>query len=58
MLDAQGLGRDPTGADLLVAIFAETESPAVSILGEQMTQQDAANFILHGIVKGSGGPAV
>ena len=59
MLDAQGLGRDTTGADLLVAIFAETESPAVWLLGEQdMTYQDAANFILHAIVKGSGGSAV
>ena len=59
MLDAQGLGRDTTGADLLVAMFAETESPAVWLLGEQgMTYQDAANFILRGIVKGSGGSAV
>jgi hypothetical protein len=59
MLQAQGLGRDTTGADLLVAMFAETESHAVWLLGEQdMTQQDAANFILHAIVKGSGGPAV
>jgi hypothetical protein len=58
-LHAQGLGRDTTGADLLVALFAETESPAVWLLGEQeMTQQDAANFILHRIVKGSGGRAV
>jgi hypothetical protein len=39
-------------------MFAETESPAVWLLAEQeMTQQDAANFILHGIVKGSGGSA-
>ena len=58
VLHAQGLDRDTTGADLLVAIFAETESPAVWLLGEQMTQQDAANFILHAIVKGSGGSAV
>jgi ATP-dependent Clp protease ATP-binding subunit ClpA len=59
MLDAQGLGRDTTGADLLVAIFAETESHAVWLLGEQdMTYQDAANCILHRIVKGRGGSAV
>ena len=59
VLHAQGLGRDTTGADLLVAMFAETESPAVWLLGEQeMTQQDAANFILHAIVKGSGGSEV
>jgi hypothetical protein len=42
-----------------VAIFAETESHAVWLLGEQdMTYQDAANFILHRIVKGRGGSAV
>jgi hypothetical protein len=52
VLHAQGLGRETaTGGDVLVAIFDETESPAVWLLGEQgMTQQDASNFILHGIV--------
>ena len=41
-----------------LAGFAETESPAVWLLGEQeMTQQDAENFILHGILKGSGDAA-
>jgi hypothetical protein len=40
-----------------MAMFDETESHAVSLLGEQeMTQQDAANVIFHG--KGSGDPAV
>jgi hypothetical protein len=35
-----------TGANVLVAIFAETESPAVRLLGEQdMTRQDAVNFM-------------
>jgi hypothetical protein len=44
-----------TGANLLVAIFAETQSPAVSFLAEQgMTRLDAVNFITHGIVKGGG----
>jgi Glyoxalase superfamily protein/Clp amino terminal domain, pathogenicity island component len=44
-----------TGANVLVAIFAETESPAVRLLGEEaMTRQDAVNFIVHGIDKGSG----
>jgi len=59
VLHAQGLGRHAvTGGDLLVALFAETESPAVWLLGEQeMTQQDAENFILHGILKGSGDAA-
>jgi|RhiMethySRZTD1v2_1073278.scaffolds.fasta_scaffold607096_1 Glyoxalase superfamily protein/Clp amino terminal domain, pathogenicity island component len=52
VLHAQGLGRrTATGGDLLVAIFDETESPAVWLLGEQqMTQQDAVNFIYHGSV--------
>jgi hypothetical protein len=59
---AHSLDREATGADLLVAIFEEPESPAVWLLREQeVTQQDAANFILRGIVKGifkgSGGPA-
>jgi ATP-dependent Clp protease ATP-binding subunit ClpA len=44
-----------TGAELLVAIFAETESPAARLLGGQdMTRQDAVNFIIHGIAKGGG----
>jgi len=56
---AQGLGRHTvTGADLLVTLFSETESPAVWLLGEQdMTRQDAENFILHGILKGNGDAA-
>jgi Clp amino terminal domain, pathogenicity island component/Glyoxalase superfamily protein len=44
-----------TGAELLVAIFAETESPAAQLLsGQDMTRQDAVNFIVHGIAKGGG----
>jgi glyoxalase superfamily protein/ClpA/ClpB-like protein len=47
-----------TGANLLVAVFAETQSPAASLLAEQgMTRLDAVNFIAHGIVKDSGGAA-
>jgi Glyoxalase superfamily protein/Clp amino terminal domain, pathogenicity island component len=59
VLHAQGLGRHTvTGGDLLVALFAERESPAVWLLGQQeMTRQDAENFILHGILKGSGDAA-
>jgi glyoxalase superfamily protein/ClpA/ClpB-like protein len=59
VLRAQSMGRHTvSGGDLLVALFAETESPAVWLLGEQeMTQQDAENFILHGILKGSGDAA-
>jgi ATP-dependent Clp protease ATP-binding subunit ClpA len=53
---AEGRGRpNRTGAELLVAIFAESESPAARLLGEQdMTRQDAINFIIHGIAKGGG----
>jgi ATP-dependent Clp protease ATP-binding subunit ClpA len=56
---AEGRGRpNRTGAELLVAIFAETESPAARLLGEQdMTRQDAINFTMHGIAKGSGDTA-
>lgn len=52
---AEGRGRPTrTGAELLLAIFAETQSPAARLLGEQdMTRQDAVNFIIHGIVKGA-----
>jgi hypothetical protein len=52
---AEGRGRDHTGAELLLAIFAETESPAARLLREQdMTRQDAINFVIHGITKGGG----
>jgi hypothetical protein len=56
---AQGLGREKvTGADVLVAIFDEDDSPAVWLLGEQeMTREDAENFILHGIVWAAGNGA-
>lgn len=59
VVHTQGTGRHViTGAQLLLAIFAETRSPAVRFLGaQQMTRQDAANFIAHGIVKGSGSAA-
>ena len=51
----QWSGREEvTGANVLLAIFAETESPAVTLLGEQdMTRQDAVNFIVHGTGKAS-----
>jgi ATP-dependent Clp protease ATP-binding subunit ClpA len=59
VIHAQELGRETaTGGDLLVAIFDENESPAVWFLGEhEMTQQDAVNFIRHGIVKEGGNAA-
>jgi ATP-dependent Clp protease ATP-binding subunit ClpA len=53
-LSAQIQGRDPTGADLLVAIFDERESHAAWFLSNQdMTQQDAANSVLQAIVRAS-----
>ena len=53
---AEGRGLpNRTGAELLVAIFVESESPAARLLGEQdMTRQDAINFVIHGISKGAG----
>jgi hypothetical protein len=56
---AEGRGRPSrTGAELLVAIFAETESPAARLLGEQnMTRQDAINFIIRGTVTGRNSPS-
>jgi ATP-dependent Clp protease ATP-binding subunit ClpA len=42
-----------TGANVLVAIFSETESHACLFLTEQgVTRFDAVNFIAHGIRKG------
>jgi hypothetical protein len=50
---AEGRGlANRTGAELVVAIFAERESPAARLLGEQdMSRQDAINFIIHGVTK-------
>jgi hypothetical protein len=57
VLRAQSLGRDATGADVLVAIFDERESHAAWFLNNQdMTQEDAANSILHAIVSGGRDP--
>jgi len=59
-LPVHGLGRHTaTGAHVLLAIFAERESPAAWLLGEQGgTRQDVANFIALGIGKGSGDPGL
>ncbi len=44
-----------TGANVLVAIFAERESHAAYFLQEQdMTRYDAVNYISHGIAKSPG----
>jgi hypothetical protein len=48
-----------TGADVLAAIFFEREAPAVYFLQEQeMTRDDAVNYIRRGIQKGGGNTAV
>jgi ATP-dependent Clp protease ATP-binding subunit ClpA len=55
-IHVQSSGREEvTGADVLVAMFAERESHAVNFLQEQdMTRFDAVNYINHGIAKGPG----
>ena len=57
VIHVQSSGRDEvTGANVLVAIFAERESHAAYFLQEQeMTRYDAVNFISHGIAKRPGG---
>ncbi|MDP6705079.1 MAG: ATP-dependent Clp protease ATP-binding subunit ClpA [Alphaproteobacteria bacterium] len=52
----QSSGRDEvTGANVLVAIFAERESHAVYFLQEQeMTRLDAVSYISHGVAKAPG----
>ena len=49
-------GRDEvTGANVLVAIFAERESHAVYFLQEQdMTRLDAVSYLSHGVAKAPG----
>jgi len=56
VLHVQNSGRDEvTGANVLVAIFAERESHAAYFLQEQdMTRYDAVNYISHGIAKRAG----
>jgi len=55
-IHVQSSGREEvTGANVLVAIFAERESHAAYFLQEQdMTRYDAVNYISHGIAKRSG----
>ena len=56
VIHVQSSGREEvTGANVLVAIFAERESHAAYFLQEQdMTRYDAVNFISHGIAKKAG----
>src|ERR671914_2422959 len=55
-IHVQSSGRtEVTGANVLVAIFAERESNAAYFLQEQdMTRYDAVNYISHGIAKRPG----
>jgi ATP-dependent Clp protease ATP-binding subunit ClpA len=55
-IHVQSSGREEvTGANVLVAMFAERESHAVYYLQEQdMTRFDAVNYITHGIAKTPG----
>ncbi|ADO42073.1 ATP-dependent Clp protease ATP-binding subunit ClpA [Ketogulonicigenium vulgare] len=52
-IHVQSAGRvEVTGANVIVALFAERESHAVYFLQEQdMTRYDAVNFIAHGVAK-------
>ena len=56
VIHVQSSGREEvTGANVLVAIFAERESQAAYFLQEQdMTRYDAVNYISHGIAKRPG----
>jgi len=58
IISVQSSGReDVSGANVLVALFAERESHAVYFLQEQdMTRYDAVNYISHGIAKRLGFP--
>ena len=55
VIHVQSSGREEvTGANVLIAIFAERESHAAYFLQEQdMTRYDAVNYISHGIAKRS-----
>src|SRR5947209_2199312 len=56
VIHVQSSGREEvTGANVLIAIFAERESHAAFFLQEQdMTRYDAVNYISHGIAKRPG----
>jgi ATP-dependent Clp protease ATP-binding subunit ClpA len=58
VIHVQSSGREEaTGANLLVASFAERESPA-SLQEQGMTHYDAINYISDGIIKGGEDTAV
>lgn len=55
-IHVQSAGREEvTGANVLISLFSERESPAVTILQNQdMTRFDAVNYVSHGITKSNG----
>ena len=59
VIHVQSSGRESvTGANVLVAVFAERESHAAFFLQEQdMTRFDAVSYISHGIAKAAGAAA-
>ncbi len=56
LIHVQSSGREEvTGANILVALFAERESHAAYFLQKQdMTRLDAVNYISHGVAKAAG----
>jgi len=58
VIHVQSSGREEvTGANILIALFAERESHAVYFLQERdMTRYDAVNYISHGISKNGDAP--
>jgi len=60
VIHVQSSGREEvTGANALVALFAERESHAVYFLSERdMTRYDAVNYISHGLAKNGESKAV
>jgi len=59
-IHVQSSGREEvTGANVLVAMFAERESHAVFFLqGQDITRSDIVNYVSHGIPKAPGGSGV
>ena len=59
-IHVQSSGREEvTGANVLVAMFAERESHAVFFLqGQDITRSDIVNYLSHGIPKAPGGSGV
>jgi len=59
VVQVQSSGRDAVGGDnVLIAMFAERESPAVSFLKEYgLTRFDVVQYVAHGIAKNADRPA-